>query len=84
MRLTMPATLAVCVLLAACSKGGDKNGDNVAMSNASVADVAKVQAAKLQPGEWEMRIEQVSSETTGGSGNCRRCRRCRRAPPRCA
>lgn len=69
MRLTMPATVAVCVLLAACGKGGDKNGDNVAMSNASVADVAKVQAAKLQPGQWEMRIEQVSSETSGGSGN---------------
>ena len=66
MRLTMPATVAVCVLLAACGKGGDKNGDNVAMSNASVADVAKVQAAKLQPGQGEMRVEQVSSETSGG------------------
>lgn len=65
MRPIMPATLAVCVLLTACSK----SGENVSMSNASVSDVAKVQAAKLQPGQWEMRIEQVSSETIGGTSN---------------
>jgi hypothetical protein len=65
MRYTMPATLAACMLLAACSKGGE----SVSMSNAPVEQVAKAQAGKLQPGEWEMRAEQVSSEATGGASN---------------
>ncbi len=65
MRSTMLVPLAACVLLAACGKGED----SVSMTNASLEDVAKAQTAKLQPGQWEMRIEQVSSETSGGSGN---------------
>ncbi|MDF0488334.1 DUF3617 domain-containing protein [Sphingomonas sp. H39-1-10] len=65
MRSMMLVSLAACMALGACGKGGE----SVSMTNASMDQVAKVQAAKLQPGQWEMRMEQISSETTGGSGN---------------
>lgn len=65
MRSTMLVPLTACVLLAACGK----SEDSVSMTNATLDQVAKVQTAKLQPGQWDMRIEQVSSETSGGSAN---------------
>lgn len=65
MRSTMLTAVCACMLLAACGK----SDDSVSMNDASVEDVAKVQAAKLEPGQWEMRIEQISSETSGGSSN---------------
>jgi len=65
MRSMMLVPLATCMALAACGKGGE----SVSMTNASMEQVAEVQTAKLQPGQWEMRMEQISSETTGGSGN---------------
>lgn len=67
MRFAKPTILAACALLSACGKQG--TGDGVSMTNASVSDVARTQVAKLQPGEWRIRVEQVSSATTGGPSN---------------
>ena len=66
MRSIAPAaTVAALVLLGACGK---HDGNAVSMTNASVdtvANVAKAQQIKLQPGQWDMTVEMVSQEIKG-------------------